>query len=258
MHCFSLIHALSCLFLLFGFSSNLTSLFAAPPTNSFSFAKYEFRQQHDPNGTGKFYMGREIALVMGHQAADWLERPEREEEEKTELLVEALKIRPGEVMADIGAGTGYFSRRLARKVGDQGVVYAVDIQQEMLDLMSRTNALLNIRNIKVILGTPTDPKLPSETIDTILMVDVYHELDHPYEMMQAMTKALKPGGRIVLVEFRGEDSNVPIKRVHKMTEAQVRKEMAEQPCNWLETLSVLPRQHIIIFRKVGSQKTEVK
>lgn len=211
---------------------------------------YETREEHDPNGIGKFFMGREIAHVMGHQAAGWLERPEREEEERTDLLVEALALKPGEVTADIGAGSGYFTWRMARLVGEKGRVHAVEIQEEMLDLL-----MLNMRKRRVekivepILGTITDPKLPSESCDTMLMVDVYHEFDHPYEMIRNMLKGLKSGGRIVFVEFRGEDPGVSIKLVHKMTEAQVKKEMSVHPLDWVETIAVLPQQHIIVFRK---------
>ena len=212
-------------------------------------SRYETRTEHDPNGLGKFYMGREIAQVMGHQAADWLERPEREKEERPDLVLPALKIKPGETVADIGAGTGYYTRRLAQLVGDKGLVYAVDIQQEMLDLLTNKMASLNIRNVKPILGELTDPKLPPGSTDLAIMVDVYHEFDHPYEMAQALCRALKPGGRLVFVEFRGEDPNVPIKEVHKMTEAQVRKEMSVQPLDWVETIGTLPWQHIIVFRK---------
>src|SRR5205809_6458720 len=214
-------------------------------------ARYEFRQQHDPDGIGKFFMGREIAYVMGHQAANWLERPERDQEERPDLLLPALKIKPGDAVADIGAGTGYYTRRLAKLAGEKGTVYAVDIQQEMLDLLTNKMAELNIRNVKPILGTITDPKLPKAAVDLILMVDVYHEFDYPYEMALGMTRALKPGGRMVFVEFRGEDPNVPIKRVHKMTEAQVRKEMSLQPLKWQETIETLPWQHIIIFTEAG-------
>lgn len=188
---------------------------------------------------------------MGHQAADWLERPEREAEEKPTLLLEALKIRPGDVVADIGGGTGYYTRRLAQKVGEKGLVYAEDIQPEMLDLLTNQMARLNLHNVKPVLGTVSDPKLPPASVDLILMVDVYHEFDHPYEMALAMTQSLKPGGRMVFVEFRGEDPAVPIKLLHKMTEAQVRKEMAGFPLEWVETIETLPIQHIIIFRKTG-------
>src|SRR6266571_4821065 len=215
-------------------------------TNS---SRYEYRREHDPNGIGKFYLGREIAHVMGHQAADWLERPEREAEEKPDLLLEALKLKPGDVVADIGAGTGYYSWRMAKLVGDQGLVYAVDIQQEMLDLLAKKMAERKISNVKGVLGTLTDPKLPANSVDLVLMVDVYHEFDHPYEMMQAICKALKPAGRVVLVEFRAEDPTVPIKEVHKMSEVQVRKEMSAHPLEWVETIATLPWQHVIVFRK---------
>src|SRR5215471_18145897 len=211
--------------------------------------RYEFRNEHDPDGIGKFYLGREIAHVMGHQAADWLERPERQDEERPDLLLEALKVKQGDVVADIGAGTGFYTRRLAKLVGEKGLVYAVDIQQEMLDLLTNKMAELNLHNIKPILGSLTDPKLPPNSTDLILMVDVYHEFDQPYEMVASMTRSLKPNGRIVFVEFRAEDPAVPIKRVHKMSEAQVRKEMAVQPLQWSETIETLPRQHIIIFRR---------
>ena len=211
--------------------------------------RYVFHQQHSRDGIGKFYMGREIAYVMGHQAADWLERPSREEEEKTDLLVRSLGIRPGQVVADIGAGTGYFSRRLAKLVGDKGQILAVDIQPEMLDLLTNRMAELKINNVRPILGTIENPNLPTNAVDLVLMVDVYHEFSHPFEMMQNICKSLKAGGRVAFVEFRGEDPSVPIKPLHKMTEAQVRKEMSVQPLEWIETIEVLPRQHIISFRK---------
>ena len=210
---------------------------------------YELRQQHDPDGIGKFFMGREIAYVMGHQAANWLERPERDQEERPDLLLPALKIKAGDAVADIGAGTGFYTRRLAKLVGEKGTVYAVEIQQEMLDLLTNKMAELKIHNVKPVLGTVTDPKLPQASVDLILMVDVYHEFDFPYEMTAAMCRALKPGGRMVFVEFRGEDPKVPIKPVHKMTVAQVRKEMALQPLQWQETIESLPWQHIIVFTK---------
>jgi ubiquinone/menaquinone biosynthesis C-methylase UbiE len=221
----------------------------SPKTATASPPRYEFRQQHDPNGIGKFYLGREIAHVMGHQVADWLERPEREDEEKPSVAIEALKLKPGDVVADIGCGTGYFSWRMAGKVGEKGVIYGVEIQQEMLDLLAKKMSERGVKNVKGVLGTITDPKLPAASVDLALMVDVYHEFDHPFEMMENICKALKPGGRVVFIEFRAEDPAVPIKRVHKMTEAQVKKEMAALPLEWVETIGVLPRQHIIVFRK---------
>ena len=213
-------------------------------------AQYETRTRPSRDGIGKIYFGREIAQVMGHQGADWLERPEREAEERTDMLLEALALKPGEIVADIGAGSGYFSWRIARKVGASGKVYAVDIQQEMLDLLMKNMRAREVGSIVApILGTVQDPKLPAASVDTILLVDVYHEFDFPYEMTRAMIAALKPGGRLVLVEYRGEDPNVPIKPLHKMTVAQVRKEMSVHPIRFDQTIAKLPRQHIIVFRK---------
>jgi ubiquinone/menaquinone biosynthesis C-methylase UbiE len=217
----------------------------AAETNS-PLTRYEFRAEHSPDGIGKFYMGREIAHVMGHQAADWLERPERDKEEHTEVLVDSLKFKPQEAVADIGAGTGYYTRRIAPKVAK---VFAVDLQPEMLTLLTNSLNQLGITNVQANLGTISDPKLPAASVDTVLMVDVYHEFSYPFEMMQAICKALKPNGRVVFVEFRAEDPDVPIKPVHKMSEAQVRKEMSVHPLKWEETIAVLPRQHIIVFRK---------
>jgi precorrin-6B methylase 2 len=211
--------------------------------------RYEFRDDHDPNGTGKFYMDREIAQVMGHLGAGWLERPSREREENPRLLLESLKIRPGDQIADIGAGSGYFTFRMSKLVGEQGSVHAVDIQPEMLTIIRNKAKEQGVNNIELVQGTPLDPKLPESKIDLILMVDVYHEFSHPWEMTTQMIKALRPGGRIVFVEYRLEDPSVPIKLVHKMTEKQVRKEMSVHQAQWIETLDVLPRQHVIVFQK---------
>ncbi len=212
---------------------------------------YERRAEHDPNGIGLFYMGREIAHVMGHQAWQWLERPEREEEEGTDRLVEALQIKPGETIADIGAGSGYFSWRMARLAGQEGKVFAVEIQQEMLDLLMKNMAKRRVEKIvQPVLGTVSDPKLPAESCDLMLMVDVYHEFDHPFEMIAAMVRALKPKGRLVFVEFRKEDPRVAIKELHKMSEEQVKKEMAiHTGLEFMQTIGVLPQQHIIVFQK---------
>src|SRR4051812_27615592 len=157
---------------------------------------YQTRADHDPDGIGKFYMGREIAQVMGHQAANWLERPEREQEERPDLAIPALKLKPGEAVADIGAGTGYYTRRLARTVGESGAVYAVEIQQEMLDLLTNKMASQKTKNLRPTPGPVSNPNLPANSIDLALLVDVYHEFDHPYEMLAALSAALKPGGRI--------------------------------------------------------------
>jgi len=210
---------------------------------------YTYRAVHDPDGIGKFYAGREIAQVMGHQGADWLERPERQEEERPDLLLQSLPLHPGDAVADIGAGTGYMSWRMAKIVGGKGRVYCVEIQQEMLDLLAKKMAEHQTTNFQSVLGTVTDTHLPTNSVDVVLMVDVYHEFDHPYEMMQSILRALKPNGRVVWVEYRGEDPDVPIKLLHKMTEAQVRKEAALLSLQWVETIEKLPRQHIIVFKK---------
>ena len=205
------------------------------------------------SGIGKFYMGREISRVMGHQGAEWLERPEREHEEMPNVLVELLKLKEGDVVADIGVGTGYIARRISPKIGETGTVYGVDIQQEMLDLLAEKMAESGITNVKGVLGTITDPKLPPESVDLVIMVDVYHEFSHPYEMMQNICRALKTGGRVTFVEYRAEDRSVPIKRLHKMSELQVIKEATPHPLVWVETLDDLPWQHVIIFEKIAAQ-----
>ena len=211
--------------------------------------RYEIRQEHDRDGIGKFYMGREIAHVMGHQGAEWLERSTRDREEHTGRLVALLNLQPGDTVADIGAGSGYFTRRMSPIVGETGTILAVDIQMEMLTLLTNRLARDGITNVRPILGTITDPKLPASSVDLVLMVDVYHEFSHPYEMMQALCRGLKPGGRVAFVEYRGEDPDVPIKPLHKMTEEQVTKEMTVQPLEFVENIKDLPRQHVLIFRK---------
>lgn len=201
------------------------------------------------DGIGKTCFGREIAQVMGHLGAGWLERPEREQEERTDLLLKALALQPGEVVADVGAGSGYFSWRMARQVGPTGRIYGVEIQQQMLDLLMANMRRRQVETIvQPVLGTADGPKLPAAGVDTILLVDVYHELEYPFEMTQAMIRALKPGGRLVLVEYKGEDPDVPIKPLHKMTVAQVRKEMSVQAVTFEKVVSTLPWQHVIVFR----------
>ena len=194
-------------------------------------------------------MGREIAKVMSWHGASWLERPERVEEERPNRVLDALDLKPGMTVADIGAGSGYYSSRMAERVGPNGTVYAVDIQQEMLDILKLQMKQRRVSNVKAILGTETDPRLPAGALDLAIMVDVYHELEYPYEMLAAIVKALKPGGRVVFVEFRGNDPSVPIKALHTMTEAQVRKEAAVHTLVWIKTVSDLPWQQLIVFRK---------
>lgn len=202
------------------------------------------------NGIGKYYLGREIAHYMSHLGAPWLERPEREREERPDLLMKALELKPGQRVADIGCGSGYYTRRMAEAVGPEGVVYGVDIQKEMLAILRRNMAAHKVDNYRAVLGQADDPKLP-EGLDLALFVDVYHEFDHPFEMMRKICAALKPGGRVVLVEYRMEDPKVPIKLLHKMTEEQVKKEMAEQPLKHVRTVSDLPWQHVIVFERVA-------
>lgn len=202
-----------------------------------------------PDGIGKVYMGREIAQVMGWQGADWLERPERQQEERTDLLLPELGIKPGMAVADIGAGTGYFSRRMAALVGPAGTVYAVDVQPEMVRMLQALAEQPGMGDIKPVLGGAADVKLAADTLDLAMMVDVYHELAFPYEVLASIVRALKPGGRVVFVEYRAEDPNVPIKELHKMSQAQVRREAAVQGLVWERSAGDLPWQHVLIFKK---------
>lgn len=206
-----------------------------------------------PDGTGKYYMGREISQIMGHRGAQWLERPEREREEKPARLIESLKVRPGETVADIGAGTGYFSWRLAEAVGESGFVYAVDIQPEMLEKLEQNMRDRRFSNYRALEGSAVNPGIPASTLDLAIMVDVYHEFSHPAEMLTALRRALKPGGRVVFVEYRAEDPSVPIKRLHKMSEKQVKREAEANELEYVETISTLPRQHIIVFRRAPGE-----
>jgi len=206
-----------------------------------------------PDGIGKFYQGREIAAVMGFEGATWLERPSRSSEERPDLLVEELHLQPGMTVADIGAGSGYLSRLMAPLVLP-GRVFAVDVQPQMVALLNELSQRPAFKNIAPIQGSADDVRLAPESVDLAVLVDVYHELAYPYEVMRSLTQALKPGGRIVLVEYRGEDPEVPIKALHKMTEAQVRREMSALPLAWERTSERLPLQHIIVFRKSATGK----
>ncbi len=202
------------------------------------------------DGIGKRYMGREIAAVMGWQGASWLERQEREREERTDLLIKDLSLTAGMTIADVGAGTGYLSRRMAQQIGSSGTVLAVDVQPEMIRLLESLIRASAIPNIKPVLGKVDQVKLERASIDLAIMVDVYHELEFPYEMLSSIIASLKPGGQLVLVEYRAEDPRVPIKEVHKMSEAQVRKELAvHTELSWERTGKTLPWQHVIVFRK---------
>ncbi len=199
-------------------------------------------------GIGKFYMEREISFVMGHQAADWLNRPGRIEEERPDEVVTNMGLNSDHVVADIGAGSGYFSFRIAKLVPD-GNVMAVDIQPEMLQLIEAQKRQDGVTNIQGVLGAIDDPNLPVNSIDAAIMVDAYHEFSHPFEMIRGVYEALRPGGRIFLLEYRGEDASVPIRPLHKMTEEQVVKEMSVFGLEWTDTLDFLPWQHMMIFTK---------
>lgn len=211
--------------------------------------RYETRTPSE-GGTGRVYMGREIAQVMGHEGADWLERTERLWEERPDLLLDALELESGDVVADIGAGSGYFSLPVARRVGPGGRVLAVDIQPEMLALLGQKAGAEGLLNIEGILGTENDPRLPAGEVDLALVVDAYHEFSEPYAMIQGIVDGLVPGGRLVLVEYRGEDEDLAIKPLHKMTEEQVHREMEPFPLRWVETLRMLPTQHVMVFEKI--------
>lgn len=209
---------------------------------------YQTRANHDPDGIGKIYMGREIAQVMGHQGAGWLERSSRESEEQPQKVIAALNLKSDSVVADIGAGTGYFSFRIAPQI-PQGKVYAVDIQPEMLEILSELKDEKKISNVEPILGSEISPNLPDNSVDLALMVDAYHEFEFPREMMTGIVRSLKPKGRVVLVEYRGENPFVLIKPLHKMAQKQVRQEMTVAGLKYVETRNGLPQQHILIFER---------
>ena len=204
------------------------------------------------DGIGKIYMGREISHVMGHLGAGWLERPERERLERTDLLIAGLRLSEDFVVADIGAGTGYFTFPVAARV-PEGKVFSVDIQPEMLALIEQRKTLENVVNVETVLGEADDPKLPDNEIDLAFIVDAYHEFSFPREMGERLKASLKPGGQLVLVEYRAEDPRVPIKRLHKMSEMQVKQEMAAIGLDWVRTESHLPQQHVLIFQKPRAQ-----
>lgn len=195
------------------------------------------------------YRGREIAVTMSHEAAPWLTRTTREREESSSALLEALAIEPGQVICDMGCGNGYHSLPLARRVGEKGRVLAVDIQPEMLRLLVERAAEAGLTNVEPILGTLVDPGLPDARVDLVLMVDVYHEFSHPELMLKAIRRSLKPDGRIVLVEFRAEDPEVPIKELHKMSKAQILKEIPPNGFRLDREFDDLPWQHVMFFRK---------
>lgn len=207
------------------------------------------------DGIGKVYLGREISHVMGHRGAAWLERQSRVREELPDLAVRAMELSPDSVVADIGAGTGYFTFRMASYV-PEGRVYAVDIQPEMLAMIRERMMQGSVDNVVPVKGRVDDPMLPSNSLDAALFVDAYHEFSHPYEMMLGIVRALRPGGRVYLVEYRGEDPAIPIKRLHKMTQQQAIREMRAVGLEWLETRDFLPTQHFMIFEKKRDSRIE--
>ena len=201
------------------------------------------------DGIGKRYMGRDIAGVMGWQGAAWLEREEREREERTDLLVKALALKPGMVVADVGAGTGYLSRRMAPAVMPGGKVLALDVQPQMVAMLQASVRQSGLTQIQPQLVAEDDVQLPAASVDLAIMVDVYHELALPYEVLASITRALKPGGVLVFVEYRAEDPRVPIKLLHKMSEAQIQREAGVHALVWERTVGTLPWQHVVFFRK---------
>lgn len=204
---------------------------------------------YDPNGIRKYYMGRQIAQVMSHYGIEWLERPEREQEERVTKLLKNMDLRPGEVVADIGAGSGYHVVRMAPLVGASGKVYAVDIQPEMLAYVKKQAKDAGLSQVVTVLGTEKEVQLPKGSIDKMLLVDVYHELAFPYEMAISMWEALKLGGKLYLVEYRAEDASVPIKTIHKMSEEQAVKEWQAAGFRLLKNMTNLPWQHCLCFEK---------
>ena len=222
---------------------------AAPPTTKPP-AKAQRKPRRDAPGT---YMGRPIAGVMSYEGADWLFRDSREAEEQPERMLDALKIQAGQTVADIGAGAGYTSLRLAKRVGPKGTVLATDVQPQMLAMLRDNAKIAGLANVKPIRATQAATNLPDGEVDLALMVDVYHEAADPETLLQGVLKALKPGGRLVLVEFRGEDPEVPIKPEHKMTLAQVRKELEPQGFRFRESFEFLPWQHVIVFEKPAAE-----
>lgn len=194
-----------------------------------------------------FHMGREIAQTMHYTGAPWLVRESRQREEDCRMMLDALGVQPGQTVCDMGSGNGFYTLELARMVGPEGLVYAVDIQPEMLRMLSRRAAQEGLENIRLILGSPIDPRLPAGEIDLVLCVDVYHEFSHPEAMLARIRESLAGDGKLVLVEFRGEDPAVPIKPLHKMTKAQVRAELEPAGFRVASEFDRLPWQHLLFF-----------
>ena len=237
-----LAHALALLILV-----SITSVFSADNQKKEKGSIYQLGTA-SRDGIGKFYMGREISQVMGHLGASWLERPKREQEERTDLLIKSMKIKPADRIADIGAGSGYFSFRMSDLV-PSGKVFAVDISPQMLGIIRAKIKEQKVTNVVPIQSTITRTMLEPSSIDKALIVDAYHEFSHPREMANSIFKSLKKDGLLILIEYRKEDKKVPIKPLHKMTEKQAIEEIEVVGFKWEKTLSVLPQQHFMIFKK---------
>ena len=237
-----LAHALALLILV-----SITSVFSADNQKKEKESIYQLSTA-SRDGIGKFYMGREISQVMGHLGASWLERPKREQEERTDLLIKSMKIKPADRIADIGAGSGYFSFRMSDLV-PSGKVFAVDISPQMLGIIRAKIKEQKVTNVVPIQSTITRTMLEPSSIDKALIVDAYHEFSHPREMANSIFKSLKKDGLLILIEYRKEDKKVPIKPLHKMTEKQAIEEIEVVGFKWEKTLSVLPQQHFMIFKK---------
>lgn len=225
----------------------VSSLYQCAGQETKSNENYSYKEG-ERDGIGKWYMGREIAHVMGFQGIRWLERPEREKEENTSWLLENMDIQPSDTIADIGSGSGYHVFKMA-KIASEGHIYAVDIQEEMLEAIQTKKESLNRQNVTTVKGTEQSVNLPENSVDKVLLVDVYHEFNYPVEMISSIYKALRTDGKFYLIEYRGEDDSVPIKKIHKMTEKQAVREMKAAGLKLTQNITNLPWQHCMVFVK---------